>query len=79
MRITQASHSGWSMSPLAMNMPTANSSESPGRKKPRRSPVSANTIATAPHNAQVPRASRIVSGLSHSRPAMKTLRASTAV
>ena len=42
------------MAPLAMNRPVTNSRESPGRKKPMRSPHSAKMMPTTTQKAMSP-------------------------
>ena len=58
---------GMSITPLAMNRPTMNSSESPGRKNPMSSPHSAKMMPRAIQKAAVPNLSRFC-GSSQSGP-----------
>src|SRR5450759_572503 len=72
----QTNQSGCQMSPVPLSTPTVKSSESPGRKKPSSSPVSAKMIAAVPQSAQAPKALIILSGFSQPGPRLDARSAS---
>ncbi len=64
----QTSQSGVEMCPAATKRPAVNSSESPGRKNPTRSPHSAKTIRHSPTSIHGPSIVSSFSGSSQSGP-----------